>query len=111
MNAHHGWALPGFARFSGAGKHSVPAVYGGWAAALLLCIALLVLLQGVLQRAVDQAGLRRAIVATQTAQARRCTALAGGRVQESCLLALNESARLSAEATLIGSAAQLQSTP
>ncbi|WP_310384949.1 hypothetical protein [Roseateles sp.] len=104
MSAHHGWAL------GGAGRPLVPVVYGGWAAALLLCIALLVLLQGVLQRAVDQAGLQRAIAATQTVQARRCTALAGGRVQESCLLALNERARLSAQATLVGTAAQLQTS-
>jgi hypothetical protein len=65
--------------------------------AVLLCIALLLALQAVLQRAVDQGALRRSIKLTQLSAARNCMALAGGRVQELCLLALNESARQRAE--------------
>ncbi len=66
--------------------------------AALLGIALLVALQAVLQGSVDQSQLRRAIKATQTSQARQCMALLGGRIQENCLLALNEQASLSAKA-------------
>lgn len=69
-----------------------------WAAAALLCIGLLVSLQSVLQRSVEQGQLRLAIKATQTSEARRCNALLGRRAQEACLLALNETARRAAEA-------------
>jgi hypothetical protein len=71
-----------------------------WAAAALLCVALLVSLQAVLQRSVEQGQLRLAITATQTSAARHCTTLLGSRAQEACLLALNETARRAAEANL-----------
>lgn len=71
-----------------------------WTAAALLCIALLVALQAVLQRSVEQGQLRLAIKATQASEARRCTALLGIRAQEACLLALNETARRAAESNM-----------
>lgn len=92
MTTQHAWGQSG-ARAPMA-KASVQVTVVGWGAALLIGIALLLLLQGVLQRAVEQAGLRRAIVASQTIQARHCNRLMGRRVQESCLLALNEEAAL-----------------
>lgn len=69
------------------------------AAAAVLGLALLLSLQAVMQRSVEQGQLRLAIQATQTSEAKRCTTLAGGRVQEACLLALNEAARVAAERT------------
>ncbi|WP_156421875.1 hypothetical protein [Paucibacter sp. KCTC 42545] len=78
-----------------------PAHAGLWwwsGLAALLCLALLLALQVVVQRSVEQGQLRRAIKATQIGQARHCTQLVGGRQQEACLLALNESARLGAQA-------------
>lgn len=84
------------------GRHEdSPAHTGLWwwsGLAALLCLALLLALQVVVQRSVEQGQLRRAIKATQISQARHCTQLAGGRQQEACLLALNESARLGAQA-------------
>jgi hypothetical protein len=65
--------------------------------AALLCIALLASLQAVLQRSVDQGQMRRTIYATQLTEARHCRTLAGGRAQESCLIALNETAHRAAE--------------
>jgi uncharacterized membrane protein YhiD involved in acid resistance len=79
--------------------------------AALLCIALLVALQTVLQASVDQGQLRRAIKATQAGQARQCMALLGGRVQESCLLALNEAASLSAQASQTQTQAHAEPAP
>lgn len=103
MTAHQLLAWPGQA------DHHAAVWWAGVAA--LLCVALLVSLHSVLQRSVDQGQMRRAIKATQLSEARRCTTLVGGRVQELCLLALNETARLSAESALAEPIAQVQTTP
>jgi hypothetical protein len=102
MTAHQWLAWPGPA------DHA--AVW--WAGvAALLCVALLVALQSVLQRSVDQGQMRLVIKATQLSEARHCTTLVGSRVQELCLLALNETARVGAESALAEPTAQIHTTP
>lgn len=86
------------------------AAWWSGAAAALLALVLLVSLHAVLRRTLEQGELSRAIQATQVSAARHCTTLVGVRVQESCLLALNEAARVGAESALAEPIARIQTS-